>query len=121
MIGLSQVEFIDEAIATQRSALRFQLALACATVALGLSIVVLTQRLAPEDLKVSAAVGGTLIPTLSAFPLKEMFAKRDKIAALGFLRQQLDRFTAPEVRAAEGEEFARVQQQFWNLLQQVLA
>ena len=115
------VRFLDDAVASQRTALRFQFCLACAAVGLGVAVILVAHLVAPESLRWPATLGGSFLPTLSGFPVKEVFTKRDRIAGLTFLRNTfLDRDDF-EGGVAEQEQRKRVQDQFWELLKATLA
>jgi hypothetical protein len=116
-----RIRFLDNAVASQRAALRFQFGLACVAVGLGLAVILAGHLLAPESPKWPTMLGGFFLPTLSSFPLKEVFTKRDRIAGLIFLRNTLLDRDGFEGGAVEGEQWQRAQDQFWELLRATLA
>jgi hypothetical protein len=111
------VALLEKAIGSQRQLQRLQFALALAIVGLGILCVALTQwfsgSVVPETAKQLGSLGGGFIATLSTFPLKQLYDRRFKIAALEYLLAGWRRAAAGDVSA---EEQAGLQQRFDKIL-----
>ena len=114
----SHINFLGQAIASQRAALRFHLVLASGVIILGLATILIAQKqassLVPENFKWLLQLGGGFVSTLSTFPLKEIFSRRDRIAALSFLEQEFTRLTAAPV--PDNQQMERLEQRFWQFI-----
>jgi hypothetical protein len=101
----NRIIYVNEIIHNQRSGLRFQLWLASTVVSLGFVLIMLAQLLAgrvvSEDLKWLLTLGGTFFSSLSSLPIKEIFAKRDRISLLEYLLRE---FNALDSLLAEGRD-----------------
>lgn len=111
------VALLETAIRSQRQLQRLQLALAVAIIALGTLCIVLTQwfsgAVVPEAAKGLGSLGGGFLATLSTFPLKQLYDRRFKIAALEYL---LAGWRRVAVGDASAEEAAGLQQRFDKIL-----
>jgi len=120
---VSSIAFLNEAVARQRAAVRFHMALASGVVVLGVGAFVVTLfatgSVIPDNLKWLPQLGGAFVATLSGFPVKEIFARKDKIAALMLLRQEFERLQAGPT-PTEAQEIERVQQRFWQFVDKSL-
>jgi hypothetical protein len=118
----NRILLVNRIIHNQRSGLRFQLGLASAVVCLGLVLIALSQllagRMVSEDLKWLLTLGGTFLSSLSSFPIKEIFAKRDRLSLLEYL---LSEFSELDILLAKGrdEELVSEQQRLDELLDKV--
>lgn len=120
---VSSIRFLDDAIDSQRTALRFHLILATGVIIAGLCAIVLTHLLTgsviPENLKWLLTLGGGFLSTLSSFPLRDIFSRRDKVHALVFLRQELQRLQ-DAATPADPQQLERLQQRFWQFIDKCL-
>ncbi|MBI3078709.1 MAG: hypothetical protein HYY85_17265 [Deltaproteobacteria bacterium] len=116
---VSNIDFLNQAIASQRAALRFHVGLASGVVVLGLGAIVLVHLLAgsviPDNLKWLLTLGGTFFSTLSGLPLKDIISRKDKVAALIFLRQEFERLQG-SAAPADAQQFERLEQRFWQFV-----
>jgi len=114
----NHIDFLDRAIVSQRAALRFHLGLACGVVLFGLVAIVVVHLLAgtaiPDNLKWLLTLGGTFFSTLSSFPVKEIFSRRDKVAAIEFLLREFK--SLHEKDAPDAQEIERLQSRFWQFI-----
>lgn len=118
------IGFLEKAIYAQRSALRFYLwgtfivlALALVSAFVGYAFAGSIAFL-PESLKWGGPVTGGFIAALSSIPSKEIFSRRDKIAALELLHEQLETLSlGPAANAAELE---KLQQRVWQYVEKAL-
>jgi hypothetical protein len=118
----NHIDFLDRAIVSQRTAVRFHLCLACGVLLFGVMAIVVVHLLAgtviPENLKWLLTLGGTFFSTLSSFPVKEIFSRRDKAAAIEFLLRELQQLSAQH--APEAEEVEKLQARFWQFIDKSL-
>lgn len=116
---VSNIEFLNQTIASQRAALGFHVALAGGVVGLGVMAIVMIHLFAgsviSETYKVMLQLGAGFASTLSTFPLKEIFNKRDKITALIFLRREFERLQW-SATLADAEQVERLEQRFWQFI-----
>jgi hypothetical protein len=123
MNSISHIDFLNRAITGQRVALRFQVGIASGVVCLGLGVIVLAHLLSgkvlPENLKWLLTLGGTLFSTLSSFPLKDIFSRRDRVAALTFLRQEFERVQGSGM-SADSQQVQQLEQRFWQFVDKTL-
>ena len=80
----SKIEFLKTAIASQRTTLRLQTALAAMLFALGITVVILSfvipGLILAEALKTGQTLGGTVVAASGFIPI--LFSRRDKVVAL---------------------------------------
>jgi hypothetical protein len=118
----NRILLVNRIIYNQRSGLRFQLGLASAVVCLGFVLIMLAQllagRIVSEDLKWLLTLGGTFFSSLSSFPIKEIFAKRERISWLEYL---LSEFNELDSLLAKGrdQELVTEQHRLDDLLRKV--
>lgn len=120
---VNHIDFLNRAIASQRAARRFQIFLVSGMFCLGVAAIVLGHLLIPENLRENLkwlpTVGGIFPPALAGFPLKDIFARKDKIAALTFLRQEFESLQG-STTSPEDQQVQRLQQRFDQLIDKVL-
>ena len=111
------VALLEKAIGSQRQLQRLQLVLAIAIVGLGILCILVSQWFSvvvvPEAAKELGSLGGGFIATLSTFPLKQLYDRRFKIAALEYLLAGWRRIASGD---ASAEETAGLQQRFDKIL-----
>jgi hypothetical protein len=119
----SQIAFLHEAIGVQRAALRFQKYLAMGVGFSGLFTIVAANLLAgglvAENLRWLLTLGGTLFSSLSSFPVKEVFARRDRISAMEFMMREFERIQPKDDSDAD-QEFKQLKDRFWQYIEKVL-
>jgi hypothetical protein len=120
MLGAEQLRFVESAIRNQRQLGRLHLGLALGVIALGVVLFLVAQwfgaGLIPDNVKQLVALGGGFFATLSSFPIKQLFDRREKIAALEFLFAGLSKvekgvYVSVEQKASLQERFDRM----WDL------
>lgn len=104
--------FLSRLIDNQRSAVRYYRAFAIAIFALGIGVIVLALawpgQPVGERIKTLLTLGGGVISTLSTFQLKEIWNRKDKIAALEAVRAHVGKLKEGAVDQTErtrAEEF----------------
>jgi hypothetical protein len=116
------IEFLNQAIANQRASQRFHVSWALGVIGLGLSGIALVHLLAgrviPDDLKWLLTLGSAFVSTLPGFPLI-LGTRRDKIAALIFLRQQCMHLQALGTQS-DPKEVDRMEQLLWQFVGKTL-
>jgi hypothetical protein len=115
MNSFGHVEFLDEAIRTQLASLRWEVCLAITVVMIGVGLFVVGQIWPSlQGLEGILALGGSLVGTVAALPIKDVFARRDRLTALRYLRREYEKMQRePGPRNAEAahrldETFRRV-------------
>ena len=117
----SEVNFINKAIVNQKLALKFHLSLAIGVICLGLIIFALTQILSGgivQENKWVITIGAGFISTLSGFPFKEIFLRRDKVAALELILGQYEKYKT--MSNPDNNEFEQLQKRFSNMIDKIL-
>ena len=116
-------ELIDTFIACQRRAVRWQLGLAILFVVTGIACLLIGNLLSGQIESVSSrstllSIGGVLSAGLSAFPVKDLLARREKTDALQFLKQRL--LAARAGNAQDADEVAQVNATLWKTLNAII-
>lgn len=118
-VSSGRIEFLERAVHAQLSAQRFHLLLAGAAVALGaVALVVgnlLPDVLVPAEARWLSILAGAFLISLAAFPIRQFFDRRVKIAALRFLEQSYHRIRGQSGDAIS-QEAARLDERFWKLM-----
>jgi hypothetical protein len=117
------IAFLEQVLANQRATLRWQVGWSIGLVAAGIFAVVyghlkLSPQL-PDRFSWIPLVAGLFPPALSAFPLKDIGIKRDKISALRLLISEFERMRRG-VETPDGDRAAKLQQRFDQLVDRVL-
>lgn len=83
---------LDEVDGYFRTAVRLHLGLAVLIFVVGLTVAILAYTLGPEgsDLKLIESLGGLLVSSLSAFPVKELLEIQKKKSSIKSVSRQLD-------------------------------
>jgi hypothetical protein len=104
--------FLSRLIDNQRSAVRYYRAFAIAIFTLGVVVIVLALvwpgQPIGERIKTLLTIGGGVISSLSSFQLKEIWNRKDKIAALEAVRAHVAKLgeeTADQAERTRAEEF----------------
>lgn len=99
-----------------RTAMRLHVGLALLIFIVGLTVALLAFLLGPEgsDVKLIESLGGLLVSSLSAFPIKELLAIRKKKISISSISNQLDEFVSRETHAVD---IASVEKLFNHILQ----
>jgi hypothetical protein len=108
-----KIQFLEGTIESHRQLRRLQLALALFVLLLGIASVVVLQwfsaGIVPDNVKQLGSLGGGFLATLSSFPLKQLYDRGFKIAALELLLAGFKRMAGGQVSS---EEAAGLQQRF---------
>ena len=108
-----KIQFLEGTLRSHRQLRRLQLALAIVVLLLGVSCVVALQwfsnGLVMDNVKQLGSLGGGFLATLSSFPLKQLYDRGFKIAALELLLAGFQRIASGQV---SNEEAAGLQQRF---------
>ena len=99
------IDFLDRAIGIQRSAVRFHTGFALGIVGLGLAFILLLPLLPvlPEDARGLFTIGGGFVSTLSSFPIKELFTRRQNVEGLTYLRRQYEQLKSGALASGDAE------------------
>lgn len=117
------IEFLENVVANQRATLRLQIGWSIGLVALGLIAMVIGHWALPPSVPRQfnwvPLVAGLFPPALSAFPLKDISIKRDKISALLLLIGEF-KDVQKSSDSASAERLGKLQQHFDQLIDRVL-
>lgn len=117
------ITFLEQVLANQRATLRLQIGWSVGLVTLGLLAMVLGHYVLgpslPGQFTWVPVVAGLFPPALSAFPLKDIGVKRDKISALLLLIGEFERLRQ-DTTAPSAERIVKLQQRFDQLVDRVL-
>jgi hypothetical protein len=117
-----KIVFLQNTIRSQQQLRRLQLALAIVVVLLGATCVVVLQwfseGIVADNIKQLGSLGGGFLATLSSFPLKQLYDRGSKIAALEFLLAGFRRLAGGQIST---EEAVGLQQRFEKILDVGLA
>ena len=117
------IAFLERALANQRTTLYLQVGWSILLVVIGLlamlcGYLILGPAL-PSQFNWVPLVAGLFPPALSAFPLKEIGIKRDKINALRLLISEFEQMRRG-TEMLESDRAAKLQQRFDQLVDRVL-
>jgi hypothetical protein len=116
---LKKINLLERTIATEESAIRAQKILSAVVVCVGLLAAVLIHILAgpavSENSKWILSLCGTLISGGAGFPLRDIFAKRNKIAVLTYLREEYEILQNNSV-SVDPLQVEELEKRFWGFL-----
>lgn len=107
------IRFIEDAARQQKRAVREQFLLGASVVAAGVLLVVLAQLFSPESSKLMLQIGGGFVSTLATLRVGPLALRRQRIAALHFMRSGFERIARGELSEAEAE---RLRERFWSFI-----
>ena len=88
----SKVKFLADTITSESAAILFQKRLAWGVLAIGVGIIALSiplgSLLHPEATKALMPIGGVFFSSLSGFPFKDILARRVRVVALTYLKNE---------------------------------
>lgn len=95
---------LDNLIETQRRAIRWYSALAAVVIVLGVAVLVSAVlwagSLAAEPMKGLVGIGGAFISSISAYPIREVVMRQEKIGAFQSLKAMAAGSSGPEAERA---------------------
>jgi hypothetical protein len=108
---------IEPFIANDQSAVRYYFTFAIVVFAMGMAIVGITfyPALKTENIVQDLAqkIGGGFISSLSAFPIKELLARRDRLRVLGALQKLISQLRSQ--KAPPDEDVRRLTELVWDI------
>lgn len=111
--------FLVQLIANQYRAIRFYSGFAMGLLALGIILILLAffsrGRLIPEALQSMVGIGGTFVSSLSAFPIKELVNRKEKVNMLEAAKANLRTGETPD--SVEPEKRKRIEDLVWQAIQ----
>lgn len=117
------IAFLEQVLTNQRATLRLQIGWSIGLIVLGLLAMVVGHLVLspalPGQFNWIPLVAGLFPPALSAFPLKDIAVKRDKICALRLLIGEFERIRQG-TGAPDAERAIKLQQRFDQLVDRVL-
>ena len=99
-----------------RTAMRLHVGLALVAFTVGLVVALLAFFLGPEgsDVKLIESLGGLLVSSLAAFPIKELLTIRKKKISISSISNQLEEFVSRDTNSID---IASVEKLFNHILQ----
>lgn len=97
MSVISNIGFLNKAIQIQREAIRFRVVLTALVIIIGLSFVVyglFSGSEISEKLRLVLPIAGALITSVSGFPLKEIYSRKNTILSLTYMKSEYERIQA---------------------------
>lgn len=111
--------FIDQLIANQQRAIRFYLLYVVGLVCFGVTVIVVTsllsEKLLPEAFRDLFGIGGAFISSLSAFQVKEIIRRKEKITIFQAIKLQMN-----ELENLKGNEVKIKRKRLEELLWQII-
>lgn len=111
--------FIDQLIANQQRAIRFYLLYVVGLVCFGVTVIVVTsllsEKLLPEAFRDLLGIGGAFISSLSAFQVKEIIRRKEKITIFQAIKLQMN-----ELENLKGNEVKIKRKRLEELLWQII-
>jgi hypothetical protein len=112
--------FVNRLIADQRSAIRYHLLFAIGIVTLGIVVIVagilLPRELLEEGIKTLLSIGGGFVSSLSAFQLKEILRRKEKIGIFEMVKIRLQKLEE-EGKTSDQAERTRIQELLWKIVE----
>jgi hypothetical protein len=108
---------IQPFIANDQSAIRYYFSFAIFVFFLGMAIIAVTfyPALRAENIiqDIAQRVGGVFVSGLSAFPIKELLARRDRLRVLGALEKRIRQLS--RLKAPPEDDVRRVRELVWEI------
>lgn len=118
-----RISLLERAIGTEQRAIRSQKILALAVAATGLIAAALVQIFSgpalSDQYKWILSLSATFISTGAGFPLKDIYAKRNKITVLTFLLEEYEAWQG-NPGAAEAKHAEELEKRFWQFFDKSL-
>jgi hypothetical protein len=114
--------FLAQLIANQYRAVRFYSVFAISLMAFGVILVLLALlsrgRLIPEALQSMVTIGGGFVSSLSAFPIKEIITRKEKVKLLEAARASLGMIETPD--SVESDNRKRIENLVWQAIEKTV-
>ena len=116
---LIDASFLDQIIRSHRSAIRYYLLFAIGIFAVGVAVVIgaflWPWPLIEGGIKSLLSIGGGFVSSLSAFQLKEILSRKEKVQVLETVRVRMHKLEEEEL-IDEGER-TRIEELLWKLVE----
>jgi hypothetical protein len=121
MALIADESLVNQLIDDQRSAIRYHLLFGIGIVILGAVVIiigfVLPEALGAEGIKTLVGIGGGFVSSLSAFQLKEILRRKEKMGVFENVKIRLQKLDQ-EGKTADQTERTRIQELLWKLIEQ---
>jgi hypothetical protein len=118
--------FLDQLIDNQRKALRYYVFFAAGLVSIGIVVIVIAfaspfwidpgATIIPDTFKGLFGIGGAFVSSLSAFQIKEILNRKEKIQAFETIKEQMKSLKdTPRSKRAESQK--RLDELLWKVLE----
>ena len=112
--------YLDNLIASQRSAIRYYLIFALGIFILGIVVIIISVTLPKEEIaegiKTLLSVGGGFVSSLSGFQIKEIIQRKEKINVFSLIKNQL-LLSIKKGSEQDPEEEKRLKEIMWKTLE----
>jgi len=100
------IDILENLMRNQKNYIKYYIIFASVIISIGLTIVIIssifsTKFLSTGSIKLILQIGGGFISTLSAFPIKEVLIKMEKISNYKMLLEQIDHLSKSELRKVD--------------------
>lgn len=113
--------FLNQLINNQRAAVKYYRVLAIAIFVLGAIVIILALawpgQSIGEKIKILLAIGGGVVSSLSTFQLKEIWNRKDRIAVLEAVKNQVGSL---QEKSADQAELTRVEEMLSQLVGKIM-
>lgn len=119
---LANENFLDQLITNQQRAIRYYLFFALGLVLLGVVVILVAfvspawfdpdSKIIPDAFKGLFGIGGAFVSSLSAFQIKEMLNRKEKIQTFRLIQANLK-----NKKAASSEERKRIDNLLWQIVE----
>jgi len=119
---LANENFLDQLITNQQRAIRYYLFFALGLVLLGVVVILVAfvspawfdqdSKIIPDAFKGLFGIGGAFVSSLSAFQIKEMLNRKEKIQTFKLIQANLK-----NEKAASSEERKRIDNLLWQIVE----
>jgi hypothetical protein len=121
MTSFADEYFVDQLIADQRSAIRYHLFFAIGIVTLGVVVIVsgflLPEKLIAGGINTLLSIGGGFVSSLSAFQLKEILKRKEKMGVFKNVKFRLQKLEH-EGKTSDQAEKKRLEELLWKIVEQ---
>lgn len=126
MVVSANDAFLDQLIENQHKAIRYYVLFAVGLVGLGIVVIVIAfasplwinskAAIIPDTFKGLFGIGGAFVSSLSAFQIKEILNRKEKIQAFETIKEQMKSLKdSPRSRRADSQK--RLEELLWKVLE----
>ena len=117
---LDEGTVLELLISNQYRAIRFYFFFAVGLVTLGIALIIVafssSKQLIPEALKFMVGVGGGFASSLSAFPIKELLSRKEKVGIFETIKAHIAE-SEQEQSSIDTDEHKRIDNLLWQAIE----